>query len=156
MLVAKAYLSSFTPVNIMDGFKKSGVFPLNPGAISEQQIAPSLALKTPAKSSDSSSEPALFSPEKEVIFKKRYEEHYDLRDPEYECWLKINHPEDVSESASEISKTSSKPTSFPKSNSSPISDALSEILVYPKPQEKKAVSRRKPAVNKFVLLTIMC
>lgn len=33
---------------------------MNPGAISEQQMAPSLALKTPAKSSDFSSEPALF------------------------------------------------------------------------------------------------
>ena len=31
LLVAKAWPNAFTAVNIMGGFKKTGVYPLNPG-----------------------------------------------------------------------------------------------------------------------------
>ena len=35
----------------------------------------------------------LFSSEKEAIYQKRYDERYDLKDPEYVTWLKMNHPD---------------------------------------------------------------
>ena len=35
----------------------------------------------------------LFTPEEEVLYKRRYDEGYDLADPGYMAWLKINHPE---------------------------------------------------------------
>ena len=35
---------------------------------------------------------AEFSPEQELLFQKRFEENYDLPDPVYQQWLKINHP----------------------------------------------------------------
>ena len=34
--------------------------------------------------------PMLFSPEKEKLFATRFEEDYDIQDPEYTAWLKIN------------------------------------------------------------------
>ena len=43
-LVAEAWPHSFTSVNIMSGFKKTGVYPLNPGEVSDRQLAPSKAL----------------------------------------------------------------------------------------------------------------
>ena len=33
-----------------------------------------------------------FSPEQELLFQRGYEEKYDLPDPVYQQWLKINHP----------------------------------------------------------------
>ena len=44
-LVADAYAASFTPVNIMKGFKKTGVWPINPSEVTDRQIAPSTALR---------------------------------------------------------------------------------------------------------------
>ena len=41
LLVVEAWPSSFTPVNIMSGFKKCGVFLLNPSEVSDRQTAPS-------------------------------------------------------------------------------------------------------------------
>ena len=34
----------------------------------------------------------IFSSEQEQLFQKRYEEQYDLPDPVYQQWLRINHP----------------------------------------------------------------
>ena len=52
-LVSEAYAGSFTPVNIMKGFKKTGIWPINPGEVTDRQIIPSKALsskKTPEPS----------------------------------------------------------------------------------------------------------
>ena len=40
-LLAKAWPVSCTPVNIMSGFQRSGAFPLNPGEVTDCQMAPS-------------------------------------------------------------------------------------------------------------------
>ena len=40
-LVAEAWPQSHTPLNVMSGFKKSGIFPLNPSEVTDRQIAPS-------------------------------------------------------------------------------------------------------------------
>lgn len=42
---------------------------------------------------DGSSNNPTFSPEKEELYHRRFEEGYDLFDEEYEHWLRINHPE---------------------------------------------------------------
>ena len=36
-----------TPLNIRGGFKIAGIFPFNPGEVSDRQLAPSKALKNP-------------------------------------------------------------------------------------------------------------
>ena len=35
-LVSEAYAGSFTPVNIMRGFKKTGIWPINPGEVTDK------------------------------------------------------------------------------------------------------------------------
>ena len=85
------------------------IYPINPGEVSDQQLAPSKAFQ-PRKPSQVGSESEkikqlesssdspvagneLFTPEEEVLYKRRYDEGYDLADPGYMAWLKINHPE---------------------------------------------------------------
>ena len=43
LLVSSAVSSSFTPNNIMGGFRKAGIYPLNPGAIDDKMLCPSKA-----------------------------------------------------------------------------------------------------------------
>lgn len=68
-LVAEAWPKAFTPVNILAGFKKSGIYPLNPGEVTDRQIGPAKTLQhnTEVKSNESEcleSLDALFSPQK--------------------------------------------------------------------------------------------
>ena len=35
-LIAESYYNSFAPINILAGFKKCGVFPINPGLVEER------------------------------------------------------------------------------------------------------------------------
>ena len=107
-LVAIVWPQSFTPVNIMAGFKKCGNYPLNPGEVTDCHIAPSkmFASKqtTPVPQEDSSDESRVgalsasasvsFS-DLEAVYRKRYEEGYDIYDAEYIVWLHHNHPESV-------------------------------------------------------------
>ena len=155
-LVAEAYAASFTPMNIMKGFKKTGVWPINPGEVTDRQIAPSKALcvnytpqHTPEPQNNqeqSSPLTPLFSPEIEALYQKRYEEKYDIEDPGYVAWLKINHPElNVSGSFSDSSSEKFSHLSSVKSKSSSCSsDILSELLVLP---EAKIARKRKGGLN---------
>lgn len=169
-LIAEAYPNSFTMVNILSGFKKCGVFPFNPGEVTDRQLAPSKAVgKQHNVASDSSDcrpeevapsnfSPPLFSAEKESLYRKRFEEGYNVSDPEYIAWLRINHPEfDVSGTFSDSSSLASS-----KKHSSCASDKqssdLSDILVLPKPVEtvKSAGKERKKTglnTNKTVCIT---
>ena len=109
-LIGRAWPLSHTPINIMGGFRKSGTFPLNPGVIDDRQVAPSLAVSSSlhgqdvrsSPSSDNSSpcSPGFAKTDQEALFRKRYEEGYDLPDPVYNHWLSINYPEGSKSSAS--------------------------------------------------------
>ena len=44
-LVATAWPSAFTPNDIMGGFRKTGVFPINPGVIDDKMLSPSEAFQ---------------------------------------------------------------------------------------------------------------
>ena len=109
-LVAEAWPLSFTPLNILSGFRKCGIHPLNPGEVSDRQLAPFKAVQPLESNSDS-----LFTPEQESLYKRRYEEGYDLdlQDPAYVAWMKINHPEVVT--SPPCSETSSEARSVPVS-----------------------------------------
>ena len=93
-----------------------------------------------------------FSPDKVALYKKRYEEGYDLEDPGYVAWLKINHPTEVCSIATKSSSDSGKlllkeKDSFDSGKPKPSSsDAVSEILVFPSPVSRPK-SKRKPALN---------
>ena len=45
-MVAQAYPTSFTPVNVLSGFRKAGVYPFNPSEVDDRQLAPSTAFQT--------------------------------------------------------------------------------------------------------------
>ena len=66
-LVGKTWTQAMTTVNIMSGFKKCGIFPLNPGEVTDRQMAPSTVWHaevkaiTPAPSDTSDS--SVVSPE---------------------------------------------------------------------------------------------
>ncbi len=49
-----------------------------------------------------------FSSEKEDLFKRRFEEGYDLPDEEYSKWLESNHPLPISESPAKCIDLGSK------------------------------------------------
>ena len=159
-LVSEAYAGSFTPVNIMKGFKKTGIWPINPGEVTDRQIIPSKALsskKTPEPSNPTThdtenQQSPLFSPELEKLYQKRFEERYDLQDPGYIAWLKINHPELNTSGSVTLSDTSSEKLSLTSSsNKAPESDTLSEVLVLPEP--RKAGRRRRGVNSKAVCVT---
>ena len=93
------------PSTICAGFKKSGVFSFNPEAIdcsiSIENTKVALA-HSHTKGTDkdpnlvSGGEMQVFSAEQQQCFQTRYEEGYDIPDPEYLQWLAIHHPESVS------------------------------------------------------------
>ena len=133
-LVAKAWPNSFTAVNVMSGFKKSGIYPLNPGQVTDQQLAPSKALRPQPQNTETAP-----TTEHEALYQRRYEEHYDISDTSYVAWLKIYHPE-----AATLSITTSSSSGKQDSNSL---DVLSEVLVLPEPQARK----RKTAPAKRIV-----
>ena len=72
-LVAEAWPNAFTTVNIMAGFKKTGIYPLNLGEVTDQQLAPSKAVCS--QSVASNTDPPMFSKEKEALYQRRFEEN---------------------------------------------------------------------------------
>jgi len=81
----------------MSGFRKCGIYPLNPGAVTDRQLATSCV--TTATLSHSQSDYTFnkaagqkFSQEQENLYKKRFEEGYNVYNPDYIKWLKDNHP----------------------------------------------------------------
>ncbi len=109
-LFSEAWGKALTHGNILSGFRRSGVFPLNPAAIhvpedptlnqplilSNATTAPT-QLVTEVDTSPilpSSSEHKLMD-EQHAIYERRFEEGYDVPDAEYVAWLEIYHPESV-------------------------------------------------------------
>ena len=142
-LVAEAWPSSLTPLNIMSGFKKCGIYPINPGEVDDRQLVPSKSINPQNDKISEPSSESIFTTEEETLYARRYKEGYDLLDPGYTAWLKINHPE-VSSANLPTSQTSSADSSIPKPVTAP--NFLDELLALPEPK-KKAKTKRKPAVN---------
>ena len=124
-LVAVAWPQSVTPVNIMAGFRKCGMYPLNRGEINDRVLAPSTACQKA-----NSPSPSVASGWDEALFEKRFQECYDVQDEEYMSWLKVCHPESVktfSAGSTDLSAIRC-PSTAPSSSNSPLDD----ILVIPK------------------------
>ena len=142
-LVGRVRPQAITPVNIMSGFKKCGVYPLNPGEVTDRQIAPSTLY---------SSEPAVkdtVTPTCE-LYRKRYEEGYDIPDKDYLRWLHENNLK--LPTSFDIHTMGTSGSSVPESLSAcsaqhceSTSSSLSDILALPEPISSK--KKRNPAVN---------
>ena len=166
-LVGEAWPQALTPLNIMGGFRKCGIYPLNPGAVTDRQLAPSHATTTLTHSQSdftlTKGTAQRFSQEQVSLYKKRFEEAYNVYDPDYVMWLKENHPEAatqfISEPPSSVISSSSAGQSDSNSlithlsKSSENSKILDELLVYPAP-DAKTKKKRKEAINsKTVVIT---
>ncbi|XP_011403833.1 PREDICTED: stress response protein NST1-like [Amphimedon queenslandica] len=161
-LVAEAWPISFTTLNIMSGFRKCGLFPHNPSAVDDRQMAPSKALVaresktietvpnvpssdsiTDNASDASSVDSPVFTIEKEELYGKRFQEGFDIPDPGYAAWLKINHPEIALSTTGTSTTMSSKPNSASRVDKQQVasSDVLHQVLVLPVPQQQKQRQR---------------
>lgn len=83
-LVATAWANTFSPNNIMGGFRKTGIFPINLGVIDDKMLSPSLAFqqnpkgipqseptpepKIPPIMENASTDCSLFTPEKQRLY----------------------------------------------------------------------------------------
>ena len=146
-LVGDTFAQSHTPPNILGGFKKAGIYPFNPGEVSDRQLAPSKALTKPTP------QVPTFSPEQIAGFEVQYAEDYDVQDVTYLAWKSIYHPspESVSNAATSTSASITSSVSVsasvittPSLKSLPSSEeVLNELLVLPQPK----TGRRKKAIN---------
>ena len=66
-------------MNILSGFCKCGIYPLNPGQIDDRQITPSKVFSN----SQVDSKPT-FTEEENHIFEAKYSEGYNVPDERYE------------------------------------------------------------------------
>ena len=92
-LFAKAWMKCIQPENIINGFKKCGVYPFNPKAIKTPSSICNNSLSSTSLNSIESgnSFPNIFTKEQLDLFERRWEEEYDIFDDvEY---LKLYHPE---------------------------------------------------------------
>ena len=92
-LIGKAWHQVLTPVNIISGFKKCGIYLLNPGEVTDRQVAPCTLFTSnilPATEPDVQSidKPCI---ECNSLHRKRYEEGYDLYGEDYLQWIRDNN-----------------------------------------------------------------
>ena len=148
---------SLTPVNIMSGFKKCGIYPLNPGEVTDRQIAPSTVFVASNDALPVAKPGSII--ERDSLYRKRYNEGYDIYDDDYLQWIRENKLElPTKASSSEVNSTCTS-SSQPKESSLPVeassvhsthcggstASSLSEILVIPKPNG--APKKKRQAVN---------
>ena len=146
-VVGSAIAQSHTPLNILGGFKKAGIYPFNPGEVIDRQLAPSKALKKPETQS--------FSPDQIKLFKQRFEEGYDVPDPEYLAWRSAKHPSPgsvSSEASTAYAATfSSTPVSIGNTSHRSSEEVLNELLTLPQPPSTRSGRPRKKGVNEKAL-----
>ena len=126
LLVGKTWVESVTPVSILSGFKKSGIFPLNLNEVSNRMLAPSVNFNPSTSDIASSSTSPTFTADQVHLYEQRFSEGYDLHDPQYDLWVKENHP---SSSDTDSLKTHVSTKSIPT-----VSSNLSDILKFPEPK----------------------
>ena len=121
-LVGTTWVEYVIPVNILGGFKKSGIFPLNQSEVSDRMLVPSVNFNPSISDSASSSTSPTFTAD---LYEQRLSEGYDLHDPQYELWVKENQPSS--------SDTDSLKTHVSTKSISTVSSNLSDILKHPEP-----------------------
>ena len=104
-----AWGKTMNPTTICSGFRRCGVYPLNPDAIdcSVSVVKPEASLQQLNREADSQddgtsnvqqlndAQSSSTSPEKAALLQRRFEEGYDLPDDEYIKWLHHAHPESI-------------------------------------------------------------
>ena len=156
-VVGSAFAQSHTPLNILGGFKEAGIYPFNPGEVSDRQLAPSKALKK------QTSPAPTYSQEQVQLFEQRYSEGYDLPDPTYLAWKSAKHPSSDSvsppgSSASVVAGTMStanasnltSPASVVTTSSQKSSEeVLNELLQLPQPPPARTSCKKSQSMTKL-------
>ena len=100
-------LSTIVPGNI-SGFKHCGVYPFNPRAVLDHDPCNNVSVTNEVtndgtrdnsqleEDTDSASVSFTFTAEEELKYSTRFAKGYNLYDPKYVAWLKVNHPEEDS------------------------------------------------------------
>ena len=119
-LFSQAWLQSLVPANLIPGFKTCGIYPLNQDAVkpvsttSEKYSANQQGTNEGNKAAERYTaneehsttmnlEKKVTAPEQEDLFRKRFDEGYDLCiDPDYNAQLKLNHPESLMDSSGSV------------------------------------------------------
>jgi len=100
---SKSWLKAVSPESIISWFRVCGIYPFNPTAIlskcaessSKKDTSSNIRGSCNSEHTDGENmEPASsFMPEEEHLFLRRFEEGFNLPDPRYISWLRLNHPE---------------------------------------------------------------
>ena len=134
-----AWIDSVRMSSIVNGFRGSGIYPLNPSAIQPEKLGPSAPYSTslpkprPTLNEKSLCDlEALMKPDTVQLYSKRHNEGYDVETDElYLVWSKLKKL-----TISENSQASfEKEIPIPKSQQN-VSTALKEVLTYPHPPSR--------------------
>lgn len=71
--------------------------------MNSEELSTGYSQPSSSASPDGSTNSVSFTSEKEDLFQHRFEEGYDLLDPEYLSWLRLNHPDAVPSDESSVS-----------------------------------------------------
>ena len=163
-LVSQAYPTAFTPVNVLSGFKKTGIYPFNPSSVNDRQLMLSplhpivCVLHWNNQYQKVKYSLCSFLQRRRYVF-KRFEEGCDIQDEEYVAWVRINHPEQCLSVDSSSSVSATSDANHVKASSSPSSvEQNDDILVQPKPKDQRLLVRKEKLAstkNQFALLMTM-
>ena len=135
-VTADAWPKSFTPVNLMSGFRKTGIHPLNPGCIHDRLTGPSKATDQPD------------SPELLELGPLSLSSSINVSSDLVETAESVNSLKSNVEGGSSSSAVSREP----KSSISSLSDAMDALLMQPKLTRK--VKKKQASYNsKAVCIT---
>ena len=118
-LLNEAWGKTMIPNIISSGFKRSGIYPFNPNAIdygiagsssekksNDKQNTKSISTNVRGVAKNSKMQQRIsFSAEQEKLYQRRYEENYNIPDPDYLEWLKINYPSEHVHEPSQVDAT---------------------------------------------------
>ena len=171
-LIHDAWYISFTPLNILSGFKKCGIHPLNPGEVSDRQLAPSKAVnaacssqpecisKPKTSATDNSSEAHGSAPTTSLHGSTSTQcssnssnklftlEQHNLFQRRFDEGYDLKDAEYSAWLKLHHPEIGSPPaSSSEKSDNSSSFDAVKELLVLPKPKSKSQRKQGKNALN---------
>ena len=149
-LLAVTWPQCMTPVNIMSGFRKCGIYPLNPGAVKDYETAPSKSLCFPSDSQDQEPDTSTLSPETQPPQCSSSTSEQTIS----ECSVLLDSGSDITDPAAE-SRASSSSSVRSKTSvaSSSNTDYLDDILVLPQGKSRKPCRQKTEQNHDAVCIT---
>ena len=147
-LLAVTWPQCMTPVNIMSGFRKCGIYPLNPGAVKDYETAPSKSLCFPSDSQDQEPDTSTLSPETQPPQCSSSTSEQTIS----ECSVLLDSGSDITDPAAE-SRASSSSSVRSKTSVASSSNYLDDILVLPQGKSRKPCRQKTEQNHDAVCIT---